>query len=170
MQSTHYQNANSRIVQIRLMGPFVPDGVIHLLPPEDIVPFQFVDFDATHAGRRQGSLRFGLHLLVGLRRWRHERQARASRAPNSPDRVSFKVTLTVTTPAGTFGTSIRYVPVGLPAPPDRGLLARIRRAQRTGQRVLQRTRRRRSEPARTITQYRWNFGDGSASATTTIRA
>ena len=119
IQGTHLQNVNSRIVQIGLRGPFIPDESFTFAPDEDIVPFQGVNFDALTP--EQGKVRCGTACSY---HW--DFGDNTTNQPNSGQGVQhqfpaaglYTVTLTVTTVSGTFGQSSKLVPVGLPAPPE----------------------------------------------------
>jgi PKD repeat protein len=115
IQGTHFQNTNPRVVQIRLMGPFIPDESFTFAPNEDLVPYQFIDFDALTP--EEGKVRCGSACTYS---WDFGDGSTATGQGARHQFTSsglFKVTLTVTTVSGTFGQSIKYVPIGLPAPP-----------------------------------------------------
>jgi PKD repeat protein len=108
------QNANSRLVQIALAGPFVPDESF-TFTPETPVPFEGVNFDALTP--EAGKVRCGASCDY---QWDFGDGSTGSgqgiqhkfTAPGL-----YKVTLTVISPVGTSGSSIKYVPVGLPEAP-----------------------------------------------------
>jgi chitodextrinase len=166
VQNTHLQNDNSRIVQIGLIGPFVPDESFTFLPEEDIVPFQAVDFDALTP--EEGKVRCGSACTYS---WDFGDGGTGTgqgirHAFSGPG--LFKVTLTVATFSGTFGTSIKYVPVGLPAPPVADF--RPNPASPTAPaNVFFDASASTVGPGATLDQYIWNFGDGTT-ATTTVAA
>ena len=119
VQGTHYQNANPRVVQIRLMGPFIPDESFTFSPDEDIVPYQGVNFDALTP--EEGKVRCGLACTYS---WdfgdNTSRSGQGLQGVQHEFTVAglYMVTLTVTSPSGTFSKASKLVPVGLPVPPE----------------------------------------------------
>jgi len=110
-------NTSTRSVRIGLVGPFVPDESFTYTPTKDIVPYQFVDFDALTP--EEDKVRCGSACTYS---WDFgDNTAPVSGEQSVRHQFTtpglFRVTLTVTHSSGTFGTSIKYVPVGPPAPP-----------------------------------------------------
>jgi PKD repeat protein len=165
VQNTHYQNANSRIVQIALMGPFVPDESFTFSPEEEIVPYSFVDFDALTP--EEGKVRCGAACTYA---WDFGDGNTASGQGARHQYTGpglFKVTLTVTTASGTFGTAIKFVPVGMPDPPVADFSPNPASPTAPAN-VFFNASASTVGAGADIVQYVWNFGDGSPSATTTI--